>query len=105
MVSLSVSFFSVKVSFGCMVFKYSSTIRTSQILVYLGKAGRFSKTPLRNLQTSGCVPKLVLSDKLTIDDSALLAVFSALYPSPFLNNSARKFIPSSTVGEKGLICR
>ena len=48
------------------------------MMLCLGREGRLSNTPLRNLQTNGCVPKLMLLDKVIIDDKALLAVFRAL---------------------------
>ena len=36
--------------------KWSSTVLTSQKKVYFGKGGLKLKTPLRNLETKGCLP-------------------------------------------------
>ena len=43
---------------GCRVLMWFNTFPTSQMLVYLGKEGLSSKTPLRNLVTSGCAPNV-----------------------------------------------
>ena len=50
----------------------------SQILYYLGNAGRNSKTPLSSLETRGCEPNVVLSGRINIEDNALRAVLMAL---------------------------
>ena len=44
---------------GCNVFRYCNTVPTSHIVVYLGKEGLSSKTPLRNLvkrMSTKCIP-------------------------------------------------
>ena len=68
---------------GCNVVRYCKTVPTSQILVYLGKDGLSSNTPLRNLVTSGCVPNVFPSGRSYTDDRADLAELMALYPRPF----------------------
>ena len=54
--------------------------------------GLSSKTPLTNLTTNGCEPKVML-----LGGSADRAVLIALYPKPALNRVARKSIPFATV--------
>ena len=50
----------------------------SQILWYLGNAGRNLKTPLSSLETRGSEPNVVLSGRINIEDNALRAVLMAL---------------------------
>ena len=50
----------------------------SQIIWYLGNAGRNSKTLLSSLETRGCESNVVLSGRINIEDNALRAVLMAL---------------------------
>ena len=59
--------------------------------------GLSSKTPLTNLTTNGCEPKVMLLGGTITDESAEWAVLIALYPKPALNRVARKSIPFATV--------
>ena len=76
--TLSVRSFRLSLSAGCIFPRYSSTAAMSHVAVYLGREGRFSKTPFMNLRTKGWVPNGKLSGKITYDESALRAVLRAL---------------------------
>ena len=86
----------------------ASTFRTeftSHISLYRGREGQVSKTPLTNPVPSGWLPKWTLPGSTIIDDRALRAVFTQLYPTPVAKRSPRKFIPSCKVAWRGLMCR
>ena len=72
---------------------------TSQVSVYLGSDGFVSKTPFMKRQTKGWLPNVLVGNKGATADSALLAEFKALYPHSAAYNSAKKFMPSSTLAE------
>lgn len=82
-----------------MFSKYDNTISTSHVDEYLGNDGLSSYTPLMNLLTSSCCPKLIQSSISIYPDKADLAEQIALQLSPAENNVAKKFIASSTVGQ------
>ena len=63
---------------GDKVFRWLSTIATSQISLYFGSEGFISKTPFKNRRTSGCSPNVSPSGKIIIDDNAERAVSTAL---------------------------
>ena len=94
-VSFLVRVFRSKVAMGTKVLIYCNTLPTSQISLYRGKEGFSSNTPLRNLDTRGCVPKVVLLGKISMEDSADRAVLITLYPKPPLNNDVKNSIPFS----------
>ena len=71
------------------------------MFLYCGKEGFSSNTPLRNRHTMGWEPKEALLGNVTMDERALLAVLTALYPMPESYSSAKKLIPSSTEGQMG----
>lgn len=71
------------------------------MFLYFGKEGFNSNTPLKKRHTMGWAPNEVLLGKVTMDETALLAVLMALYPMPESYSSARKLIPSSTEGQIG----
>ena len=77
-VNFLVGVFKSSSSIGGSVLRYCKTAPTSQIKVYLGSEGFNSKTPLRNLITSGCVPNVMLPVMLITVDSAERAVLIAL---------------------------
>ena len=54
------------------------TMPTSHIVEYLGRDGLSSKVPLRNRETRGCSPKVVLSAGVITEDKADRAVLIAL---------------------------
>ena len=68
------------------------------------REGLSSKTPLRNLTTNGCEPKVMLLGSTNTEESAERAVLIALYPKPALNRVARKSIPFSTVASNFPSC-
>ena len=57
---------------------------TSQISVYLGKAGFNSRIPFMQRATKESSPNFTPSSKKSIEESAERAVFIGLYPNPDL---------------------
>lgn len=58
-INFKVRSFRVQLFNGLACLRYCSTIRTYQIVVYLGREGFSSKTPFGSLQTRGFSPNLI----------------------------------------------
>ena len=62
----------------CQLPRKLRTTEMSQMLWYLGNAGRNLKTPLSSLETGGCEPNVLLSGRINIEDNAFRALLIAL---------------------------
>ena len=70
----------------------------SQILVYLGVGGLRRKTPLQNLLIKLFSDILEPSNKVNVEDKAVLARFMEEYPRPELYKELRNSITCPTEG-------